>query len=151
MTMNARWLLVGLLFLGTLLNYLDRQTLAVSASRVLADMGLDDRHFGRWLFAFFLAYGLAQMAIGPLLDRCRVVSIYAVAVAAWSLAGAAGALATGFWSLLGLRVLLGICESPNWPLALRVVARVFPPGQRRSRPASFSAGPTSARSSRRQS
>jgi ACS family hexuronate transporter-like MFS transporter len=32
--------------------------------------------------------------------------------------------------MLVLRVLLGICEAPNWPLALRVVARIFPPGQR---------------------
>jgi ACS family hexuronate transporter-like MFS transporter len=127
---SAKWWIAGLLFAATLLNYLDRQTLAVSSSRVLEDLVLHDGHFGRWLFAFFLAYGIAQIVIGPLLDRCSVVWVYAAAVTAWSLAGASAALATGFWSMLSLRVLLGICESPNWPLALRVVARIFPPGQR---------------------
>jgi ACS family hexuronate transporter-like MFS transporter len=127
---DAKWWIAGLLFVATLLNYLDRQTLAVSSSRVLEDLGLNDGHFGRWLFAFFLAYGVAQIVIGPLLDRRSVVWVYAAAVTAWSLAGASAALATGFWSMLSLRLLLGICESPNWPLALRVVARIFPPGQR---------------------
>jgi MFS transporter, ACS family, hexuronate transporter len=126
----SKWWIAGLLFAATLLNYLDRQTLAVSSSRVLEELGLNDGHFGRWLFAFFLAYGIAQIVVGPLLDRCSVVWVYAAAVTAWSLAGASGALATGFWSMLSLRLLLGICESPNWPLALRVVARIFPPGQR---------------------
>lgn len=127
---GAKWWIAGLLFAATLLNYLDRQTLAVSSSRVLEDLGLNDGHFGRWLFAFFLAYGIAQIVVGPLLDRCSVVWVYAAAVTAWSLAGASAALAVGFWSMLSLRLLLGICESPNWPLALRVVARIFPPGQR---------------------
>jgi ACS family hexuronate transporter-like MFS transporter len=127
---TAKWWIAGLLFAATLLNYLDRQTLAVSSSVVLDDLGLHDGHFGRWLFAFFIAYGIAQIVIGPLLDRFAVVWVYAVAVTAWSLAGASAALAAGFWSMLSLRLLLGICESPNWPLALRVVARIFPPGQR---------------------
>ncbi|MPZ21072.1 MAG: MFS transporter [Luteitalea sp.] len=127
---RAKWWIVGLLFAATLLNYLDRQTLAVSSSLVLEDLRLHDGHFGQWLFAFFIAYGVAQIVIGPVLDRFSVVWVYAVAVAAWSLAGASAALASGFWSMLSLRLLLGICESPNWPLALRVVARIFPPGQR---------------------
>lgn len=127
---SARWILVGLLFLATLLNYLDRQTLSVSASKIAEDFGLNDAHLGRLFFAFFISYGVAQILIGGWLDRLRVKTAYAGAVAAWSLAGAAGALAGGFWSLFGLRALLGVCESPNWPLALRVTSRVFPPEQR---------------------
>jgi ACS family hexuronate transporter-like MFS transporter len=126
------WLLVGLLFLATLLNYLDRQTISVLATRIAEDpaMRLTDADLGKIFFAFLLAYGIAQLVIGPVLDRVSVRVAYPIAVTAWSIAGALAALATGFWSLLGLRMLLGVCESPNWPLALRVVARTIPPHQR---------------------
>jgi MFS transporter, ACS family, hexuronate transporter len=126
------WLIVGLLFLATLLNYLDRQTISVLATRIAEDPGmrLTDADLGRIFFAFLLAYGVAQLLVGPLLDRFPVRIVYPIAVTAWSLAGALAALATGFWSLFGLRMLLGVCESPNWPLALRVVARTIPPHQR---------------------
>jgi MFS family permease len=127
---HAKWFLCGLLLLATLLNYLDRQTMSVSASKIAEEMRLSATDLGRLFFAFYLSYGVAQLFVGGLLDRLTVVLAYALAVTAWSLAGAAAALATGFWSLFALRVLLGVCESPNWPLALRVVARAFPPGQR---------------------
>jgi ACS family hexuronate transporter-like MFS transporter len=81
-------------------------------------------------FAFLFAYGLAQLFVGAVLDRFPVRIAYAAAVIAWSFAGAAAALSTGFVSLFFLRVLLGVCECPNWPLALRVVRRTIPPEQR---------------------
>jgi len=128
----AAWLIIGLLFLATLLNYLDRQTISVLATRIAEDpaMRLTDANLGQIFFAFLLAYGLAQLFVGPLLDRLSVKLAYPLAVSAWSMAGAAAALASGFWSLFGLRMLLGVCESPNWPLALRVVSRAIPPEQR---------------------
>jgi MFS transporter, ACS family, hexuronate transporter len=130
MQKHWRWLIVGLLFLATLLNYLDRQTLSVTASKILDEFKLNDADLGTILFGFFLSYGIAQLFIGPFLDRLNIKFAYALAVAAWSIAGAAAVFATGFWSLFFLRILLGICESPNWPLALRVVARNIPPDQR---------------------
>jgi MFS transporter, ACS family, hexuronate transporter len=130
--MNAKrkWLIIFLLFLATLLNYLDRQTIAVTAGKISEEMGLNDAHLGQLFFAFLFAYGVSQLFIGSLLDRLRVRIAYAAAVVSWSAAGAAAALAPGFWPLFGLRVLLGFCESPNWPLALRVVARTIPANQR---------------------
>jgi MFS transporter, ACS family, hexuronate transporter len=125
-----KWLVVGLLFLATLLNYMDRQTIAVSASVILKEMDLNDSHLGKITFGFLFAYGIAQIFVGPLLDRMTVRFAYALAVAAWSIAGAVAAFATGFWTLFFSRLLLGFCESPNWPLALRVVARTIPPSQR---------------------
>lgn len=127
---SRRWILCGLLLLATVLNYLDRQTISVLASRIADEMNLTDGDLGRLFFAFLFAYGLGQIAVGSLLDRFGVVPAFAVAVASWSIAGASSGLATTFGFLLGTRVLLGLCESPNWPLAMRVVARVFPPQHR---------------------
>jgi MFS transporter, ACS family, aldohexuronate transporter len=130
MKAQRKWLIIFLLFLATLLNYLDRQTIAVTAGKISEEMELNDAHLGQLFFAFLFAYGVSQLFIGSLLDRLRVRVAYAAAVIAWSVAGAAAALASGFWPLFGLRVLLGFCESPNWPLALRVVARTIPANQR---------------------
>jgi len=125
-----KWLIIFLLFLATLLNYLDRQTISVTASVISREFGLNDAHLGQLFFAFLFAYGLSQLLVGGGLDRLRVRPAYAAAVAAWSAAGAAAGLATGFGTLFAMRVLLGFCESPNWPLALRVVARTIPTEQR---------------------
>ena len=126
----SKWIICGLLFLATLINYIDRQTISVLSTKIADEMNLNDRDLGKLFFGFMFTYGLAQMFVGAVLDRFRVVVAYAVAVTAWSLAGAASALSVGFLSLFFARMLLGVCESPNWPLALRVVARVFPPNQR---------------------
>ncbi|HRP05892.1 MAG TPA: MFS transporter, partial [Opitutaceae bacterium] len=127
---NKRWTLCGLLLLATIINYLDRQTISVSASRIADELNLTDKHLGELFSAFLFAYGIGQVVLGPLLDRMGTVIAYAIAVTAWSLSGAASGIATGFGFLLMTRIALGLCESPNWPLALRVVARSFPPGQR---------------------
>jgi MFS transporter, ACS family, hexuronate transporter len=127
---SRKWLIVFLLFLATLLNYLDRQTISVTASIISSEFGLNDADLGQLFFAFLFAYGLSQLFVGGALDRLRARPAYAAAVVAWSLAGAAAGLATGFATLFAMRVLLGFCESPNWPLALRVVARTIPPEQR---------------------
>ncbi|MBE7539229.1 MAG: MFS transporter [Opitutaceae bacterium] len=127
---NKRWTLCGLLLLATIINYLDRQTISVSASRIAEELNLGDKHLGELFSAFLFAYGIGQVVLGPVLDRIGTVRAYAFAVAAWSIAGAASGFATGFGFLLATRIALGLCESPNWPLALRVVARSFPPGQR---------------------
>jgi ACS family hexuronate transporter-like MFS transporter len=126
----SKWIVCGLLFLATLLNYLDRQTISVLSTTIADEMHLNDRDLGRLFFAFMFTYGLAQILVGPVLDRFKVVTAFALAVTAWSFAGATSALAAGFFGLFSARMLLGLCESPNWPLALRVVARFFPPNQR---------------------
>ncbi len=127
---SKRWTLCGLLLLATIINYLDRQTISVSATRIADELNLTDGHLGQLFSGFLFAYGIGQVVLGPVLDRIGTVRAYAFAVAAWSLSGAASGFATGFGFLLVTRLALGLCESPNWPLALRAVARTFPPAQR---------------------
>lgn len=127
---RGRWGLCALLFGATLLNYLDRQALSVMAPLVRAELRLDLAQLGLVFSVFYWAYAAGQIGLGVLLDRVRVRPAYATAVGAWSLAGAAAALATGLPGLLAVRALLGVCEAGNWPTALRVVARAFPPAER---------------------
>jgi ACS family hexuronate transporter-like MFS transporter len=126
----SRWGVSALLFGATLLNYLDRQALAVTAPLLRGEMRLDLAQLGLLLAIFYWSYAAGQVVVGLALDRLNVRVAYAVAVAAWSLAGAAAGLVTGFWSLAILRALLGLCEAANWPAALRVVAGAFVPRER---------------------
>lgn len=125
-----RWVVCGLLLGATFLNYLDRQTLSVSAPLIRAELGLDLSQLGLIFSAFYWSYAAGQILVGFVLDRVPVKYAYPAAVAAWSAVGALAGLATGMWSLLLLRVALGVCEAANWPAAMSVVARQFPPAER---------------------
>lgn len=129
-TSRNAWLLCILLFAATTLNYLDRQTMSILAPAVQQEMHLDNVALG-WLFsAFYYTYTLAQFAVGAFLDRSHLRWAFAIAVLAWSVAGALTALSANFVMLLCFRLLLGLAESANWPAAMRIVARALPPKDR---------------------
>ena len=98
--------------------------------QVKREFRLDNERYGQVLAAFSLAYAFFQVPAGYLADRGDVRKTYAGAVAFWSLAGMATAVAPSLWALLALRAVLGLGESFNWPCALRVTGRVLPPGDR---------------------
>jgi ACS family hexuronate transporter-like MFS transporter len=125
-----KWTVCVLLFLATTLNYLDRQLVGILAPALQEQFQLDNEALG-WLFAaFYWSYTIAQFGVGGLLDRSHLRWAYGLGVLAWSAAAALTALAMGFAGLVACRLLLGLTESLNWPAAMRVVARVFPPSER---------------------
>jgi ACS family hexuronate transporter-like MFS transporter len=128
--MAPKWRLCGLLFLATVLNYLDRQTISVLAPVMQREMGLDNVALG-WIFsAFYYAYTGCQLVAGLTLDRAHLRWAFGAAVLAWSVVSALTGLAGGFVSLLMFRLLLGMMESANWPGAIRIVSRSFKPRER---------------------
>jgi MFS transporter, ACS family, hexuronate transporter len=136
----AKWGLCSLLFLATILNYLNRQTLSILAPTLQHQMHMGNEALG-WLFAiFYYSYTLFQFAVGPVLDRFNVRWCFAIAVFGWSLVSGMTGLATGFAGLLVFRFLLGVMESANWPASLRIVARVFPPKERTLATGFFTSG-----------
>jgi MFS transporter, ACS family, hexuronate transporter len=136
----TKWGLCSLLFLATILNYLNRQTLSILAPTLQHQMHMGNEALG-WLFAvFYYSYTLFQFAVGPVLDRFNIRSCFALAVFAWSLVSGVTGLATGFAGLLVFRFLLGVMESANWPASLRIVARVFPPEERTLASGIFTSG-----------
>lgn len=124
------WSICGALFLATVLNYMDRQTLSMAAPLVQRELSLNNTQIGILFSAFFYTYGLMQAVTGAILDRVSVRWGYAVSVFVWSLAGALTGLIANFGQLFGCRLLLGVGEAANWPAALRTVARVMPPEKR---------------------
>jgi ACS family hexuronate transporter-like MFS transporter len=125
------WGLCWLMFASTVLNYMDRQTVSLLQEPISAHFGItSEAAFGWVLAGFYLTYALFQVPAGYLVDRWDLRSCYAAAVAWWSLAAIATALAPSLGLLIVCRTLLGVGESFNWPCALRVTARVLPPSDR---------------------
>ena len=125
------WGLCWLMFASTVLNYMDRQTVSLLREPIGAAFAITaEADFGWVLAAFYLTYALFQVPAGYLVDRWDLRWSYAAAVAWWSLAAAATAVAPSLCVLIACRILLGVGESFNWPCALRVTARALPPSDR---------------------
>ena len=57
---GRRWWITGILFLATVLTYLDRQTVAVCSEEVRQEFGLDEEQYGVLLASFRWTYALMQ-------------------------------------------------------------------------------------------
>ncbi|MBK5297125.1 MAG: MFS transporter [Vicinamibacteria bacterium] len=124
--MRLRWYIGGLLFLSTVINYIDRQTLSVLAPYIKTEFQWSNTDFAMLIIAFRIAYAGGQAISGRLLDRFGTRTGLTVSVAFYSVAAILTSLATGFRSLAAFRFLLGLGESANWPGATKAVSEWFP-------------------------
>src|SRR5579863_2395033 len=139
-TSRLRWAMVALAFFATLINYLDRQSLSVSAPIFQIQFHMSSVGYSRVLFAFMLAYTIMNAAPGFFIDRLGTKLGYGLFVACWSLCAMLHAFARGVWSLGIFRFLLGLGEAGNWPGAVKVVAEWFPAEDRALASGIFNSG-----------
>lgn len=123
---NLRWYIGALLFLSTVINYIDRQTLSVLAPYIKEEYRWNNSDFALLIIAFRLAYAVGQTAAGRLLDSIGTRQGLSITVAFYSAAAMLTSLATGFTSFCGFRFLLGLGEAANWPGATKAVSEWFP-------------------------
>jgi ACS family hexuronate transporter-like MFS transporter len=121
-----RWRVVWLMFLATMLNYMDRQALGATSEFVKHEFRLGEEGYGWLEFWFGIAYGLFQVPAGFLADRLHLRRLYAGALLLWSAAGFATGLAGSVVALMACRVALGVGEAFNWPCAVATVRRLIP-------------------------
>jgi ACS family hexuronate transporter-like MFS transporter len=124
---RLRWYIAALLFLSTVINYIDRQTLSVLGPHLKTEFGWTNADFAWLVIAFRVAYGGGQMFAGRLLDRIGTRAGLSLTVACYSTIAALTSLATGLRSFAAFRFLLGAAESANWPGATKAVAEWFSP------------------------
>lgn len=127
---GLRWWILGLVFLAAVLNYVDRQTLFVLAPTIQQDLRMDDREYANVLNLFLLAYTVAYLLSGKLVDRLGTRAGTAIFVIGWSLANMATAWVQGVRSMGACRFLLGLGEAGIWPAASKAVSEWFPPRER---------------------
>jgi ACS family hexuronate transporter-like MFS transporter len=139
-TGRYRWWIGLLLFLSTVINYLDRQTLSVLGPQLKAEFQWSNETFAWVIISFRLAYTALQPVWGRLLDRFGTRNGLTVGVLFYSVAAVSTSLATGLRSLCALRFMLGVGEAANWPGATKAVAEWFPRRERGWAVALFDSG-----------
>ena len=137
---GLRWWIVGLIFLATLVNYIDRLTISVLAPVITHALGLNNTEFGSILTWFLLAYTISQGLSGKLYDRIGTKRGFVCSIVLWSIAAIAHAFARGLASLSAFRFVLGFGEAGNWPGAAKTVAEWFPIRERAFGMAIFNSG-----------
>ena len=121
---------LALLFSAGLVNFLDRGSLSIANGPIRVEMHLSGTQMGALLSLFSLAYGLAQLPIGALLDRFRARVLLGVGLLVWSAAQAATAFVGSYRQFVPLRVLLGVGESPFFAAGVQSIEGWFAPGER---------------------
>src|ERR1700709_865134 len=127
---NVRWIMLGMAFLATVINYLDRQTLSVLAPVLLDQFHISASTYSQIIFAFMLAYTIMNGVSGPLLDRLGSRLGHPLTTGWWWAAEVLSAAATGAMSLGVFRFLLGVGEAGNYPAGVKIIGEWFPPKER---------------------
>ncbi|AUX94038.1 MFS transporter [Mixta gaviniae] len=137
---NLRWTIVLLLFLVYMINYLDRVALSLTVPMIEKDLMLNAEQFGMIFGSFFFGYALFNFIGGLATDKYGPTLVLGLAVGMWSLFCGLTAIATGFWSMLILRVLFGMAEGPICASANKAINGWFPKKQAATAMGFLSAG-----------
>jgi ACS family hexuronate transporter-like MFS transporter len=135
-----RWWIGGLLFLSTVINYLDRQTLSVLGPILKAEFSWTNQDFALIVISFRVAYTVMQTVGGRVLDRIGTRRGLTLSVLGYSSVAVLTPLASGLRGFCAFRFLLGVGEAPNWPGATKAVSEWFPRRERALAVALFDRG-----------
>lgn len=127
---HLRWWIAGLLFLASILNYLDRQTLSILAPTIQQELRLSNEDYAFVVNCFLVAYTVATLLSGRVVDRLGVRLSLALFVGWWSVANILTGFARSLGSLSVFRFLLGLGEAGNWTAAPKAVSEWFPARER---------------------
>jgi ACS family hexuronate transporter-like MFS transporter len=135
-----RWVICGLLFFATTVNYVDRQVLGILSKDLKIAIGWTEVDYGNIVAAFNAAYAFGLLLAGRLMDRIGTRVGYVVAIVWWSLAAMSHALARTPFGFGVARAALGVGEAGNFPAAIKTVAEWFPRKERAFATGLFNAG-----------
>jgi MFS transporter, ACS family, hexuronate transporter len=137
---HLRWWIVAVLFVSTIINYLDRQTLSLLAPFLKVQYHWSNTDYAYIVIAFRVAYTIGQTVLGRLMDRLGTRRGLTLTVAWYSLISVLTPLASGLYSFGLFRFWLGAGESANWPAATKAVSEWFPKQERGLATAFFDSG-----------
>lgn len=137
---GLRWWIIGLIGLATIINYIDRSTLAMMWPSISEELGMTKNDYAIILNVFLVAYALGQSISGRLFDKVGTRIGYVIAILVWGLSSFMHAFARGILSFSFFRVTLGLGEAGNWPGAAKSNAEWFPIKERAVAQGLFNAG-----------
>lgn len=127
---RLRWWIIGLVTLGTILNYLARSTLSVAAPTLKTEFAMTTEQYSWVVLAFQASYTVMQTVAGTVLDALGTRLGFFLFAIGWAFANMAHAFASGWASLAFFRTLLGATEAAAIPAGAKTVATWFPPRER---------------------
>jgi len=127
---RLRWLMISLIFLATVINYIDRQTVSVLKTSISTDLSLSNADYAAIQNSFLVLYGISQMVSGRLYDRIGTRLGFIFSIVVWSAAAMAHAFARTAGQFQFFRAVLGFGEAGNWPGAAKLVGEWFPVKER---------------------
>ncbi|WP_298237896.1 MFS transporter [uncultured Algibacter sp.] len=137
---GLRWWIITLIFIATVINYIDRTAFALLWPEMGKDLGMGKSDYAIMLNVFMACYALGKFASGKLYDKIGTRLGFTVSIIIWSLASAFHAFARGIITLSIFRGLLGIGEAGNWPGAVKSNGEWFPVKERAIAQGIFNAG-----------
>src|SRR5580698_1346108 len=137
---HQRWLICGLLFFATTVNYMDRQVIALLKPTLQMQFGWTEVGYSNIVTAFQFAYAIGLLFFGKLIDRLGTRKGFSLAVFVWSLAAMAHAAAGSVMQFAVARFSLGLGESGSFPAAVKAVAEWFPKRERALATGLFNSG-----------
>lgn len=127
---NYRWVVASLIFFITLVNFIDRSAISFVIDPLKQEFHFTDTQFGMILSAFGIGYILLTLLGGLLVDLWGARFVWPIAAIGWSLCVGFLGFASGFWSFIILRFLLGVSEGPHFPAMTRSISNWLSPRER---------------------
>ena len=135
-----RWVICGLLFAATAINYVDRQMLGVLKGTLHDEIGWTEIGYSNVVFWFQTAYAIGYLGFGKLIDRIGARFGYAFAFIIWTIAHMAHGGVHSVTQFAMVRFGLGLGESGNFPAGVKAVTEWFPARERALAIGIFNAG-----------
>ncbi|MBD1262386.1 MFS transporter [Maribacter polysiphoniae] len=143
---GLRWVIIGLIFLATVINYIDRSALSIMwgnenvEGSIAQSLGLTKNDYSLILNIFMVAYALGQLFSGKLFDKVGTRIGYVISIGIWGLSSFLHSTVRGLFSIAFFRSTLGLSEAGNWPGAVKSNAEWFPIKERAIAQGLFNAG-----------
>ena len=137
---GLRWWVITLIFIATVINYIDRTAFALLWPEMGEDLGMDNSDYALMLNIFMLTYAASKFLSGRLYDKIGTRIGFVLSIIVWSAAAAFHAVARGVATLSIARGLLGLGEAGLWPGAVKSNGEWFPVKQRALAQGIFNSG-----------
>ena len=138
---HQRWVICGLLFLATVIAYIDRGVIAYLKNTLETVIpNLNDEVYGDITSAFLAAYAIGMAVAGGFTDKLGTRKAFAIAIAIWSVAAMLPGAAFSVLTFALAMFLLGLGEAANFPACIKTVAEWFPKRERALATGIFNSG-----------
>jgi len=135
-----RWLVAFALFSAAVLNYIDRNVLGLLAVSIQKDLHISNQQYASIINFFLIAYTIANLLSGRVVDKLGVRLSLALFVAWWTIANALTGLARSLGQFCSLRFMLGLGEAGCYTASPKAVSEWFPASERGTAVGIYSAG-----------